>query len=63
MGKPGHKFLHEAHRHTETAQEIIRELLDGPEEVNQDRLEAAAKALRLALIHIDPSLDPDKALM
>ena len=60
MDKPGHTFLREAHGHTETALEIIQELLSGPEEVDSDQLDAAAKALRLALIHIDPALDSDK---
>jgi hypothetical protein len=31
--KPSHKFLHEAKQHTQTAQDIIHELLDGPDPV------------------------------
>jgi hypothetical protein len=58
--KPGHTFFHEAHRHTQTAQEIIHELLDGPDQVDVARLDEAAKALRNALRLIDPDMDAEK---
>jgi hypothetical protein len=58
--KPGHKCLHEAQHHTRSAQEIIHELLDGPDEVDQTRLDEAAKALRIALRLIDPDMDVEK---
>ena len=52
--------LQDAHRHTQTAQEIIHELLDGPDQVDQTRLSEAAKALRIALRLIDPDMDVEK---
>ncbi len=58
--KPGHKFLHEAKQHTQTAQDIIHELLDGPDQVDQAKLAEAAKALRVALRLIDPDMDVEK---
>lgn len=58
--RPGHKYLHDARQHTQTAQEIIHELLDGPEQVDQARLSEAAKALRTALRLIDPDMDVEK---
>ena len=58
--KPGHKYPHDARQHTQTAQEIIHELLDGPEQVDQARLSEAAKALRIALRLIDPDMDVEK---
>ena len=43
--RPSHKFLHQAKQHTQTAQDIIHELLDGPDQVDQAKLSEAAKAL------------------
>ena len=47
--KPGFKFLHDAQQHTQTAQDIIHELLDGSDQVDQAKLAEAARALRIAL--------------
>lgn len=58
--KPGFKFLHEAKQHTQTAQDIIHELLDGPDQVDQAKLAEAARALRVALRLIDPDMDVEK---
>ena len=55
-----HTELQNAHRHTQTAQEIIHELLDGPEQLDPARLSEAAKALRIALRLIDSDMDPEK---
>ena len=61
--KQGHTFLHEEHQFTQSAEEIIHELLDGPEEFDASLLNEAIKALRLALIHLDPSMEPEKLLV
>lgn len=58
--KPGHKYLHDAKQQMQAAQEIIHELLDGPDQVDQARLSEAAKALRTALRLIDPDMDVEK---
>ena len=58
--RTGHKFLHEAKQHTQTAQDIIHDLLDGPDKVDQAKLDEAAKALRVALRLIDPDMDVEK---
>ena len=58
--KPGFKFLHDAQQHTQTAQDIIHELLDGSDQVDQAKLAEAARALRIALRLIDPDMDVEK---
>lgn len=44
-----HYLLGEAHEHATAAAEIIRELQDGPEKIDRDRLNVAAQRLRQAL--------------
>ncbi len=44
-----HYLLGEAHEHATAAADIIRELEDGPEKIDRDRLNVAAQRLRQAL--------------
>jgi hypothetical protein len=44
-----HYLLGEAHEHATAAAAIIRELQDGPEKIDRDRLNVAAQRLRQAL--------------
>jgi hypothetical protein len=52
--KAVHDPLRVAHEHTQSAAEIIHELLAGPDEVDQVHLEAAIELLRKALVLMDP---------
>ena len=56
MNKPEksiHEHLKLAHKHTESAAEIIHGLLSGPDKLDQIHLEAAMVLLRKALMLMD----------